>query len=254
MILYFSGTGNSKYVADYLADKLQDEVISLGDMLKNDLSKVIKSEKPFVWIAPIYAWRFPDAVDELFRKIDFQGSKKFYFVATMGGDSGNCEKVCRKRVRDKGMTFGGFADVIMPDNYFGGFNIKNEQEMVDIVKAAHPTLHKIAETIKSGDALNIRVKSSAGGLKSGLVNYGFCKYMLSNMKYTVSENCTGCGKCEKLCPVNNIEMLNGKPQFSNKCMSCYACIHRCPEKAINLGKKTEGKSRYVCIDYKKENI
>ena len=253
MILYFTGTGNSKYVADFLGDKLQDEVVSLNDMLKNNLPLVVKSEKPYVWIAPIYAWRFPEVVDELFRKIDFQGNKTFYFVATMGGDSGNCEKICRKRVRDKGMSYGGFADVIMPDNYFGGFNIKDEQEMVDIVKKAHPTLQKIAETIKANHLLHIRVKSSAGGLKSSVVNYGFNKYMLSNVKYTVNEDCTGCGKCANLCPVNNIKMLLGKPEFADRCMSCYACIHRCPEKAINLGKRTEGKSRYVCIDYKKEN-
>ena len=254
MILYFTGTGNSKYVADYLGDKLQDEVVSLNDMLKNDLPLVAESEKPFVWIAPIYAWRFPERVDELFRKIYFKGNTTFYFVATMGGDSGNCQKVCKKRVRDKGMSYGGFADVIMPDNYFGGFNIKNEQEMIDIVKAAHPVLDVIADTIKKGHILDIRVKSSAGGLKSGIVNYGFNKYMLQKAKYTVSEACTGCGKCVKVCPVNNIKMASGKPEFSDDCMGCYACIHKCPEKAINLGKRSEGKTRYVCIDYKKETI
>lgn len=254
MILYFTGTGNSKYVADFLGDKLQDEVVSLNDMLKHDLPLVVESEKPYVWVAPIYAWRFPDAVDELFRKIYFKGSQTFYFVATMGGDSGNCEKICRKRVRDKGKIFGGFADVIMPDNYFGGFNIKNEREMIDIVLAAHPVLDGIAETIKNADPLNVRVKSSAGGLKSGIINYGFNKYMLSNVKYTVNKSCISCGACEKLCPVNNIKMNLGKPQFSDRCISCYACIHKCPEKAINLGKKTENKTRYVCIPYEKETI
>ena len=78
--------------------------------------------------------------------------------------------------------------------------------------------------------------------------------MLEKARYTVSEACNGCGKCVKLCPVNNIKMHLGKPQFSDNCMGCYGCIHKCPEKAINLGKRTEGKTRYVCIDYKKENI
>lgn len=254
MVLYFTGTGNSKYVADFLADKLQDEAVSLNDMLKNNLPCETESEKPFVWVAPIYAWRFPKAVDELFREIDFKGNNTVYFVATMGGDSGSCEKFCKKQVDEKGMKFGGFADVIMPDNYFGGFNIKNADELVDVVKAAHPTLNNIAEIISTGKALNIRVKSSAAALKSGFINYGFTKYMLSKMKYTVNDDCNGCGKCEKACPVNNIKMTDGKPQFSDKCMSCYACIHRCSKKAINLGKRTEGKSRYVCIDYKKDNI
>lgn len=254
MILYFTGTGNSKYVADFLADRLNDEVVSLGDMLKNNLQRALKSEKPFVWIAPIYAWRFPKAIDELFEKIDFQGNRTVYFVATMGGDSGDCEKFCKKLTAGKNMKFGGFADVIMPDNYFGGFNIKDENEMIETVKAAHPTLGKIADTIESDQILNIRVKTSAGALKSGLVNYGFTKYMLSGVKYKVNEDCTGCGKCVKICPANNIEIKDGKPFFLGNCMGCYACIHKCHEKAINLGKRTEGKTRYVCIDYKKETI
>lgn len=254
MILYFTGTGNSKYVADYLADKLQDEVVSLNDMLKNNLPLVVESEKPYVWIAPIYAWRFPDAVDELFRKIDFQGSRTFYFVATMGGDSGNCYKICQKRVRDKGMIYGGFADVKMPDNYFEGFAIENPQDMIDMVKATHPLLDKIAETVKKGHTLDMRKKASGGAFKSSLVNYGFTKYMIPNTKFSISEDCTGCGKCAKLCPVNNIKMLLGRPDFSDKCMNCYACIHKCPQKAINIGKRTENKTRYVCIEYGKETI
>ena len=56
MVLYFTGTGNSKYVADFLADKLQDEAVSLNDMLKNNLPRETESEKPFVWVAPIYAF------------------------------------------------------------------------------------------------------------------------------------------------------------------------------------------------------
>lgn len=254
MILYFTGTGNSKYVADFLGDKLQDEVVSLNDMLKHDLPLVVESEKPYIWVAPIYAWQFPQKVDELFRKIYFKGNRTVYFVATMGGDSGNCQKICEKRMRDKGMIYGGFADVIMPDNYYGGFDIKNEQDMIDIVKKAHPTLMEIAETVKAGHRLNIRVKSSGGAFKSGIINHGFTKYMIANMKYTVNDDCTGCGKCAKLCPVNNIKMLLGRPEFSDRCMGCYACIHKCPEKAINLGKKTENKTRYVYIPYEKETI
>ena len=37
MILYFTGTGNSKFVADYLADKLEDTTVSINKYLKNYL-------------------------------------------------------------------------------------------------------------------------------------------------------------------------------------------------------------------------
>lgn len=254
MIIYFTGTGNSKYVADFLGDKLQDEVVSLNDIMKNNLPLTVESEKPFVWVAPIYAWQFPLAVDELFRKMDFQGNSTVYFVATMGGDSGNCYKTCQKHTKDKGMLYGGFAEVKMPDNYFEAFNIKNPRKMVDMVKGTHPLLEKIAETVKNGHTLDIRKKDPTAFLKSSVVNYGFNKYFIPNTKFSVNDSCSGCGKCAKICPVNNIKITDGRPVFDSRCMSCYGCINKCPEKAINLGKKTEGKTRYVCIEYKKESL
>ena len=254
MILYFSGTGNSKYVADYLGDKLQDEVVSLNEMLRNERGLGVESEKPYVWVAPIYAWQFPKQVNDLFRKINFTGNKKVYFVATMGGDSGNCYKTCETLAKDRDMIYGGFAEVMMPDNYFEAFKIEDPQKMVNIVKGAHPLLNEIAETIKNGHTLNIRKKDPTAFLKSGIVNYAFNKFFIPNTKFTINSNCTGCGKCVKVCPACNITLNNGRPEFGSECMSCYGCINKCPVKAINLGKKTENKSRYVCIEYGKETI
>lgn len=59
MILYFSGTGNTKFVADYLADHLQDGTINLADYLKNGRKLQIHSDKSFIFASPIYAWRWP---------------------------------------------------------------------------------------------------------------------------------------------------------------------------------------------------
>ena len=252
MILYFSGTGNSKYVADFLADKLSDCAVSLNEILKNKLEPSFESEKPFVWVAPIYAWRFPKNVDKLFEKTVFKGSKKIYFVATMGGDSGNCIEFCKKMTKEKGLDFGGFADVIMPDNYYGGFEKGYESTAKEIIKASHPVLSKIAAAINGGSPLLIREKSSMAKLKSGFVNYGFSKFMIANTKFTLTSSCNSCGICEKNCPANNISLKSGKPVFEKNCMGCYSCIHRCPQKAINFGKKTENKGRYICVDYRRE--
>ena len=62
--------------------------------------------------------------------------------------------------------------------------------------------------------------------------------------YNVNENCTGCGICLKLCPVENIEMTDGKPSFKNNCEQCLSCIHYCPQKAINYKNITQKRKRY----------
>ena len=58
------------------------------------------------------------------------------------------------------------------------------------------------------------------------------------------EKCIGCGKCEKLCPLNNITLQNARPVWGTNCTQCMACICYCPTRAIEYGKKSAGKPRY----------
>ena len=64
-------------------------------------------------------------------------------------------------------------------------------------------------------------------------------------KYTVSDACTGCGQCVKLCPSGNISLTDGKPVFGTECEACMACIQHCPVRAINHKKDLSRKERYV---------
>lgn len=52
------------------------------------------------------------------------------------------------------------------------------------------------------------------------------------------DKCIGCGKCEKLCPMNNIKVVDKKVVQNNQCTMCYRCINNCPKQAMTLlGKK-----------------
>ena len=57
-----------------------------------------------------------------------------------------------------------------------------------------------------------------------------------SLRFTVTDGCIGCYRCIKICPVNNIGWVNGRPVFGNDCMSCFACLQWCPESAIRIGK------------------
>ena len=47
--------------------------------------------------------------------------------------------------------------------------------------------------------------------------------------------CTGCGRCEKYCPVNAIWVLDKKSTINTeKCIGCGQCAFQCPEDAITL--------------------
>ncbi|MBE6887034.1 MAG: 4Fe-4S dicluster domain-containing protein [Ruminococcaceae bacterium] len=249
MIIYFSGTGNSKFVADYLAEKLEDTTVSLNNLLKKGDKLVCSSEKPYIIVAPIYAWRLPSAVEEILKKSELSGCKTAYCVATMGENSGNADKYIEKIFTDKGMNFTGFTGVPMQNNYLLMEVMPDKTVVSEQFPAVISKLNLIADKIKHGTILHKDDKTPLPALMSGLVNRGFNNFMLKNQKYSVNEKCILCSKCIQLCPTNNIISQDNSIIFSNKCMACFACLHSCPVQAINIEGKTENKGRYLCPDY-----
>lgn len=48
------------------------------------------------------------------------------------------------------------------------------------------------------------------------------------------DKCIGCGKCEKLCPMNNIKIVDKKVVQNNRCTMCYRCINKLPEASYDV--------------------
>lgn len=251
MILYFTGTGNSRFVAQGLARELGEECVCLNQYLKEQRPMVFRSEKPFVVVAPIYAWRFPAVIERIISTAEFQGSRLLYCVGTMASQTGAADRYLASIAEGAGMEFLGFRGVAMPNNYLSGGAMPSADQVEKTLKAALPVISEIAGIIRSGGRLSKTDKTPMSGLLSGAVNRGFNEYMLSRQRFTVEPECTGCGLCEKLCPMNNISIVAGKPSFASGCLSCYACIQHCPHQALNIGPKTRTRGRYTCPEYPK---
>lgn len=73
MILYFSGTGNSRYVAQKIAEISGDQVISINRRLKSQDYSTVSSEKALVFVGPIYAGRLPRIMDDYIKKGNSRG-------------------------------------------------------------------------------------------------------------------------------------------------------------------------------------
>ena len=246
MILYFTGTGNSKYVAVELAKRLDDTIVSLNDVLKHSLAKKFSSQKPFVVVAPIYAWRFPKVIEDLVEQSELEGSKEIYFVATMGSETGKTEKYMKKLCDKKGLTFKGLAGIPLPSNYIISGPVGSAEEIESCFVAAQPKIDDVVCAIRNGDMVRYIDSCKFSSIKSGIVHNMFTKYSLTSDGFVVSEECIGCGKCADFCPANNIQMEDKKPVFQKACINCYGCINRCPKAAINIKGKTENNGRYMC--------
>lgn len=243
MILYFSGTGNSKYAAEIISSIVDDEIISLNEIIKNKKSTDFNSEKPYIVVCPVYAWRIPRIVENIIKKSEFNGSKKIYFVLTCGDSSGNAYNYAKKLSEEKGLIFKGLKAVVMPENYIAMFNSPNKAEAEKIIALARPKIISISETIKAGGEL-AESPNILGKFLSGFVNKAFYPLFVSAKGFYTTEKCIGCGKCVTLCPLNNITLKGKKPVWGNNCTHCMACICHCPTESIEYKNKSKNKPRY----------
>ena len=85
MVLYFTGTGNSRYVAERIAQALGDTLCSLNDRIKAGDTSPVNSDARLIIVVPTYAWRIPHIVREHLENTAFPGAAKVWFVMTCGG-------------------------------------------------------------------------------------------------------------------------------------------------------------------------
>lgn len=114
MILYFSGTGNSEYVAKRIAQKTNLPVHNLFTKIKEQDHSAMHSETPWVIVAPTYAWRIPHILEDWIKKTAFTANKDIYFVMTCGGSIGNADKYLKRLCEYKNMHYLGCYEIVMP--------------------------------------------------------------------------------------------------------------------------------------------
>lgn len=247
VILYFTGTGNSQFVASVLAKELEDDLISINEILKeNEKNREFYSKTPYVIVAPIYAWRFPKKIEEFLEQASFNGNQSIYMIGTMGEDAGDTGKYCKKIVEKKKMEFMGFQGVCMPNNYFLFSKMPTKEEAISKIEEELPSIKKLSKQIKNEQPFLQMKGRKIDWILSSIVNWGFSSFMIGKNHFTVDNSCTKCKKCVKECPTNNIVLQNDKIQFENQCMFCLRCVHSCPAHAIDYKGKSKKNGQYIC--------
>lgn len=246
MIVYFSGTGNSAYVAKRLQRELQDEGFDLFSSIRHRKKDALYAKQPWVIVAPTYAWRIPRVVHEWLKEVELTGSRELYFVMTCGGSIGNATDYLKCLCKKKGMRYRGCMEIKMPENYIALFDTPDKETARRIITAAHKDMDEAARYIQEETdfpEVDVHAKDI---LNSTIINPLFYPLLVHARKFTATNACIGCKACEAACPLGNIKMKQGKPVWGTQCTHCMACICTCPKEAIEYGTKSQGKTRYLC--------
>ena len=89
MVLYFSGTGNSRYLARHIAEGLEMPLYDLNACIKAGNTAPVQTGRDVVLVTPTYAWRIPRVVSEWLGKTVLTGAERIWFVMDCGSEIGN---------------------------------------------------------------------------------------------------------------------------------------------------------------------
>ncbi|MEG2156540.1 MAG: EFR1 family ferrodoxin [Bacteroidaceae bacterium] len=254
MIFYFSGTGNTRSVAETIAKEMDEDLYSIPAELDckttNHRVYTLRTGESIGFAFPVYAWGLPKIVQEFLRNITFEGIAHpfLYFVCTCGDDIGCTRQLFQKAVRPLQLTLHSAYSLVMPDCYISlpGFDVDSDKERDEKLQEAPKLLKLICKELKAQKRGIFRLKPGpCAWAKSYILRPLFNLFLMSDKPFRTTDPCINCGKCAQVCPLHNIDCSTGKPIWNGNCTGCLACYHHCPKRAIEYGKRTYGKGQYL---------
>ena len=211
MILYFTGTGNAKYIAEKIANVTGDETKNIVAYTRDNEKFLQGDGERLVLVSPVYYWGIPESVKGFLKTLKTAG-RYFAIVLECGGSTGNAQGVCERYVRPDAV-FG----VVAVDNFCPMFKIESAEETEKRLDALDEKIAVVADKIRNEEKGDFNAeKGSFYKLNTAL-----------------------------LYPVSAIKIENGKPVWTKeKCDMCLGCLSRCPKNAISI-KKSLKNGRYV---------
>lgn len=253
MIFYFSGCGNSRFIAESLARELNETLVFIPDAERSEeYSYSLKDNEKVGFVFPIYSWMPPQLVSDFIAKLKFSQKPTYVYAAVTAGDNvGMTEEILRNQLLNIGLPLDAAFCFTMPNTYvnMAGMTVDSKEKALRKIEKTKAELPTVIAAIQSGQKVSTMIKGIFPRFKSYTIGKSFYKWV-SDSPFHTTDDCTSCGLCSKVCPLHNISLENGRPHWNGHCTNCDACYHHCPTHAIHFGNKTKGKGQYFFGKYK----
>jgi ferredoxin len=242
-IFYYTGTGNSLWVARTLVEMLGDaQLVSISKWMK-DKNPIFSPNIGVVF--PVHMWGVPSPIIKFISEIKTLSPQYIFAVAVDADQAANTLVQLKNIFKKNGMNLNCGYEIKLPTNYipWGGAEPREKQEAkFDLAKRKFPG---IISTIKNKETRPVDKGSLwERGLFTLIYKFSYAQIPKMDGKFWVDGKCNQCGICSKVCQAENIVLVEGKPTWNHRCEQCLACIQWCPQKAIQYGTKTQAYARY----------
>ena len=244
MIIFFSGTGNSRFVAEKIAKLTGDTLCDASTFTRSGKGGVFTEAGHFVFVVPVYVAAPPMILLDFIRESSFPENVPVWFVMTCAGSKCGDAEYCRLIAREKCFTYLGTAAVRMPQNYIAFFHTQSEEKNQETIRQALPVIKELSNHIRNRTAFpDSGSKAWMHAITKPVVSI-YYRFFIKTKAFRTTADCIGCGYCALVCPLDNIRLTDSRPVWGTDCTHCMACINLCAKDAIEYGRTTVGKPRY----------
>ncbi|MCR5365392.1 MAG: EFR1 family ferrodoxin [Prevotella sp.] len=262
MIFYFTGTGNTRWVAQQLAEATGEELLFIPDeMKKGTMRYELKDGERLGFCFPTHGWQPPRIVREFIRQAQFMKGNTdctdstesntstndtnfVYAVTTCGDNMGHAMRILNKELKQKGLHADSVFAVLMPESNvcFSFLHLDTKEREREKIATAQQTVAHICEVVSQRRKGIVElIRGAIPYTYTYIIGGYYNKHLITDEKFWVdSERCISCGLCARLCPVDDIEGLPPRWKHDGSCTNCLACYHHCPQQAIHWGKMKRG--------------